>query len=85
VPVDREHRVPDGRPIWLPAALLAGCLLVVFLAPLATLLVGRLLPDEVVWAAFVSHVYLFPVEARRMPDLPAGIKPAFDMTWAACQ
>ena len=70
-----ENSVSDVRPIWVPAAIFAGCLLLVFWAPLATLLVGRLLPDKVVWAAFIAHICLFPVEARRLPDLPSGIQP----------
>jgi hypothetical protein len=68
--------VSDVRPIWISAALFIGCLLVVFLAPLATLLAGRLVPDLIVRAVFNAHMYLFPVEARRLPDLPSGIQAA---------
>ena len=67
--------VSEVQPFWVPAALFAGCIAVAFLAPLALFLAGRWLPDVFLWAALGAHPYVFPIEARRMPDVPAGMQP----------
>jgi hypothetical protein len=70
-----ETSVSEVQPFWIPPALFVGCLAVIFITPLALFLAGRWLPDVFLWAALGVHPYVFPFEARRMPDLPAGMHP----------
>jgi hypothetical protein len=59
----------------MSSALFAGCLAVAYFTPLAIFLAGRWLPEVFLWAAFITHPYVFPLEAQRMPNLPAGMQP----------
>jgi hypothetical protein len=70
--VETSSRV---QPFGVPAALFVGCLLAAFVAPLGLFLAGRWLPDVFLFVALGAHACLFPVDAHRMPDLPAGMEP----------
>ena len=64
--------VSPPQPFWLPAALFAGCLGMALVAPLILLLLKWEVP---LGAALLASLYMFPMEARRVPDLPSGIQP----------
>ena len=67
-----KDNAPQLRLFWLPAVLFAGCLVVAFVAPLVFLLLKWELPLQI---ALLASLYLFPMEAHRIPDLPSGIQP----------
>jgi len=64
--------VSQRQPFWLPAALFAGCLILAFIAPIIFLLLKWEVP---LGAALLASLYMFPMEASRVPDLPSGIQP----------
>jgi len=62
------------QPFWLPATIFAGCLILAFVSPIVFMSVERV-PGPLLDVSLLALLYVFPIEARRMPDLPSGIHP----------
>ena len=70
-----NSRTSEVQPFWLPAAIIAGGLAVLLLAPIGLFIAGRWVPAGIQFATLVAPQYVFPVEWLRQPDLAAGMEP----------